>query len=395
MKKTLAIALALASTSTWSAPRDRWVTVDNSVLEKVQPKLGKSTQKLFSGEGATVVKMSEKEIEALSHVIHHELHRCGGFMGHDSYEEAKEAITSQGDLYFAKRALFADYSITEQDIVAPLIKMVREDSIRGVINSLANFHNRFYKAQTGYQSSEFIKKTWENLSKHRTDVKVEFVQHSSWLQPSIVMTIEGAVKSDEIVVLGGHADSISGMFGQSSSRAPGADDNASGIATITEVIKVLMESDFRPERTIQFMGYAAEEVGLLGSKEIATKYKKEGKSVVGVMQLDMTLRKGTANKDIVMMSDYTNQAQNEFLGRLIDEYVKVPWGYSRCGYGCSDHASWTANGYPASIPFESTMEDINRKIHTAQDTLESAGGDASHAVKFAKLATAFVVEMAK
>jgi leucyl aminopeptidase len=83
------------------------------------------------------------------------------------------------------------------------------------------------------------------------------------------------------------------------------------------------------------------------------------------------------------------------LGRLIDEYVKVPWGYSRCGYGCSDHASWTANGYPASIPFESTMEDINRKIHTAQDTLESAGGDASHAVKFAKLATAFVVEMAK
>jgi len=40
------------------------------------------------------------------------------------------------------------------------------------------------------------------------------------------------------------------------------------------------------------------------------------------------------------------------------------------------------------------MEDINRSIHTSNDTLESAGGDASHAAKFAKLATAFVVELA-
>src|SRR5690606_31673746 len=157
-------------------------------------------------------------------------------------------------------------------------------------------------------------------------------------------------------IVGGHADSIAGMFG-GGGRSPGADDNASGIATITEVIRILMNNNFKPKRTIQFMGYAAEEVGLLGSKEIATNYKRELKKVVGVMQLDMTLHKGTIDKDIVMMADFTNQAQNEFLGRLIDEYVKVSWGYSRCGYGCSDHASWTANGFPASMPFESTMED--------------------------------------
>jgi leucyl aminopeptidase len=41
------------------------------------------------------------------------------------------------------------------------------------------------------------------------------------------------------------------------------------------------------------------------------------------------------------------------------------------------------------------MEDINKKIHTANDTLQNAGGDAKHAAKFAKLATAFVVELAK
>jgi len=396
MKKTLGLlALSMAS-AVFASPKSYWLTVDSQILEKIQPRMEKSLQgALVSSNGATIVKLSEKEIEKLSDVIHHEMHRCGGFISHESFEEAREALSSQGEMYFAKHAKFGDYSITKQSVVAPMVSMVKEESIRDMIIKLSNFHNRYYKAQTGVQSSEFIRDVWRDLSKHRSDVKVELVTHSNWPQPSIVMTIQGSVKSDEIVILGGHADSISGMFGGSTNRAPGADDNASGIATITEVIRILMQTGFKPEKTIQFMGYAAEEVGLLGSKEIAGRYKQDGRRVVGVMQLDMTLNKGTENKDIVMMSDYTNQAQNEFLGRLIDEYVKVPWGYSRCGYGCSDHASWTAAGYPASIPFESTMDDINRKIHTAQDTLQSAGGDAKHSAKFAKLATAFVVEMAK
>jgi bacterial leucyl aminopeptidase len=393
MKKIMGLIALTLSASVLAAPKAQWVTVDNTVLAKIRPKLNKSVQTLYSAQGASVVKLSQDEIESLSHVIHNELHRCGGFIAHESFEEAQNALSFQGDMYFAKSAIFTDYTIDQANIVAPLVAQVEEPSIRSMIEKLSNFNTRFYKSETGIKSSEFIRDTWSELSKHRSDVKVELYKHSSWPQASIIMTIQGSEKSDEIVIVGGHADSISGMFG-GNSRAPGADDNASGIATITEVIRVLMQNDFKPKRTIQFMGYAAEEVGLLGSKDIAGNYKNKSKKVIGVMQLDMTLNKGTADKDIVMMADYTNGAQNEFLGKLIDEYVKVPWGYSRCGYGCSDHASWTAAGYPASIPFESTMEDINHKIHTAQDTLQSAGGDAKHAAKFAKLATAFVVELA-
>jgi bacterial leucyl aminopeptidase len=393
MKKMIGLFSLTLCAAALAAPTQQWLTVDNAILAKIRPKLNKSVQTLHSSEGASIVKLNSLEVEQLSQIIHHDLHRCGGFIQHASLEEAKEALTSQGDIHFAKRAIFADYSINQAALVRPLVNMVSEPSIRGMINRLTEFHTRYYKSDTGVKSSEFIRDTWAALAKGRNDVKVELFKHSNWPQPSIIMTIEGSEKSNEVVILGGHADSIAGMFG-GGSRAPGADDNASGIATITETIKILMQSDFKPKRTVQFMGYAAEEVGLLGSKEIAANYKNAGKQVIGVMQLDMTLRNGTANKDIVMMSDFTNQSQNEFLGRLIDEYVKVPWGYSKCGYGCSDHASWTANGYPASIPFESTMEDINRSIHTAKDTLESAGGDAKHAAKFAKLATAYVVELA-
>jgi leucyl aminopeptidase len=394
MKKILGLLTLSFATVVMAAPKTQWLTVDNEILARIRPKMTKSVSSLYSSQGASVVELTAAEVEQLSDTIHHELHRCGGFIAHESFEAAREALSSQGEMYFAKRALFADYSITKQSVVAPMVAMVQEKSIRDMIISLSNFNTRYYKSETGVQSSEFIRDTWAALSKHRSDVQVELIKHNNWPQASIVMTIKGSTKSDEIVILGGHADSIAGMFG-GGGRAPGADDNASGIATITEVIRILMETGFKPERTIQFMGYAAEEVGLLGSKDIANRYKQSAKRVVGVMQLDMTLNKGTADKDIVMMADYTNQAQNEVLGRLIDEYVKVPWGYSRCGYGCSDHASWTAAGYPSSIPFESTMEDINRKIHTAQDTLQTSGGDAKHASKFAKLATAFVVELAK
>lgn len=395
MKKIIGLVALVLSTATMAAPAApaQWLTVDNQILAKIRPKLNKSVQTVFTAEGASVVKLTAAEVEQLSHLIHHDLHRCGGFMQHESQKEAIEALTSQGDMHFAKRAIFADYEINQASTVTPMVAQVAEKSIRDMILKLSEFNTRYYKSETGVKSSEFIRDSWAALAAKRNDVKVELYKHKNWPQASIIMTVTGSEKPEEIVIVGGHADSIAGMFG-GGGRAPGADDNASGISTITEVIRILMTNNFKPKRTIQFMGYAAEEVGLLGSKEIAASYKAKSQKVVGVMQLDMTLRKGTVDKDIVMMADFTNTAQNEFLGRLIDEYVKVPWGYSRCGYGCSDHASWTANGFPASIPFESTMEDINKSIHTAKDTLESAGGDAKHAAKFAKLATAFVVELA-
>ena len=394
MKKFITLLALSISAASFAAPKAQWLTVDSDVLAKIRPKLNKSVQSLYSAQGATVVKLTPAEVEQLSEVIHHELHRCGGFMAHESFEEAQAAIsTSLGDMQFAKKAIFADYEINQGSQVRPMVSQVSEPSIRNMIDKLSAYKTRHYKSPTGVESSIFIRDTWAALAKNRTDVKVELYKHKSWPQDSIVMTIEGSEKPNEIVIVGGHADSIAGMFG-GSGRSPGADDNASGISTITETIRILMDNNFKPKRTVKFMGYAAEEVGLLGSKEIANEHKAKGAQVIGVVQFDMTLRKGTLDKDIVMMADFTNQAQNEFLGRLIDEYVKVSWGYSRCGYGCSDHASWTAAGFPASMPFESTMEDINPSIHTAKDTVESAGGDAMHATKFAKLAIAFVAELA-
>jgi leucyl aminopeptidase len=142
------------------------------------------------------------------------------------------------------------------------------------------------------------------------------------------------------------------------------------------------------------MAYAAEEVGLRGSLAIARDYQKRRVNVVGALQLDMTNYAGS-DKDIWLMKDFTDAQQNAFLVALIETYVGATYGFDACGYACSDHASWTRIGVPASMPFESRMNERNKHIHTKKDTLELSDNNAQHAVKFARLGVAYAVEMAK
>lgn len=385
MKRVLALSLIVLSFSSYSAPRSKFISINKNIFSKIKDILPQK-QTLLHNHQATVVKLSEEEIVEVSAAIHKRLNRCGGFIAHESLVSAQKNINiSQNAI--SEEAFLNEYVITQQDIVPSLLEDIQETNIRDMVQKLSSFETRLYVSEEGVASSEFIHQTWSDLTKHRSDVKVELYKHRDFPQASIIATIEGSERPDEIVILGGHADSISDEH-----KAPGADDNASGISSITEVIRVMMAHNFKPKRTIKLMAYAAEEIGLLGSQDIAEEHRKAKAKVVGVMQLDMTLHKGTPDKDIILISDYTNKQQNQFLGKLIDEYVKVPWGYSRCGYGCSDHASWSAMGYPASFPFEASFNDLSPYIHTAEDVLENYG-DASHAVNFSKLAMAFLVEM--
>ena len=154
--------------------------------------------------------------------------------------------------------------------------------------------------------------------------------------------------------------------------------------------------DERAERTVQFMAYAAEEIGLRGSNAIATSYRNANKNVIGVMQLDMTNYRGTLGYDIVIFTDFTNAAQNQFVTNLINTYQPgLNITTSACGYACSDHASWHNKSYPASMPFEATFNNDNPNIHTANDTISVSNNNANHAMRFTKLALSFVGELAK
>lgn len=395
--KFIMIAMIIGCVSiaygTESQSQKIYITTDADTISSFQGFMPMAAHFVARNQDVAIFETRQSNVVGISQMMHEEHKRCGGFMVHYTLEDAIMAAKTAKSSGGKKTEVRHNYSIDQQERVAHYLPVASEAGVRAVITKLSSFKNRYFQSEYGVASSRWIASYWRELSAHRNDVKVELVKHARWAQESIVMTITGSESPDEIVVIGGHADSINGRSVET--IAPGADDNASGIGSISEVIRVAMKVGYKPKKTVMFMGYAAEEVGLLGSAEIANNFKKNKKTVVGVMQLDMTGHHGTSDKDIVMMSDYTNKDQNAFLGALIDKYLGLAWGYSRCGYGCSDHASWHKAGYAASIPFESTMGDINHKIHSTEDTLANIGGDATHALKFTKLALAYMVELAK
>lgn len=401
LKRSMMIVISIASFSVWSAPKKLWVTIGTDVKKEMGSHKGASKNVKFyqSQNNVSVAEVDVEGLGEISHVMHDSFHRCGGFIVHDSKEAAEKHLNELPQINsLASNVIFNNYSIDQSDKVNKMITHVDEFSIRSMIEKLSSFHTRYYTSDDGVKSQKWLLNHWKEIAGARSDISVDFFNHKNWPQPSVILTVQGTSNKDEVIVIGGHADSIAANWlgmGSKTARSPGADDNASGISTITEALKALVKSNYQPKRTIKFMAYAAEEVGLKGSKEIAKSYKKEGINVIGKIQFDMTNFNGTGSQDIVMMSDFTNKAQNEFVGKLIDQYVQAPWGYDKCGYGCSDHASWHSQGFPATMPFEARFKDMNSKIHTKNDTIEQSNGTADHAVKFAKLAISYMVEMGK
>lgn len=392
---TLAVTLGVISTAALTqspVQKSVYITIDSDAVSFSRSNFNQTVEYVDSYGDISILKVDVNSIDSLSHEMHHVFNRCGGFMVHENVDEAFELLNSQdGVQKFAKRNSFVNYSINSEDLVLPLLTEVSDARILADMAHLSSYKTRHYKSPEGIEAAKWIAEHWKTIASHRNDVTVELFKHARFDQPSVILTIEG--ESDEIIIVGGHLDSIAGFWG-SSSKAPGADDNASGIATISEIMRVLFNGSFKPQKTIQFIGYAAEEAGLLGSNEIATQYKRDGRNVIGVMQLDMTNYKGTKDLDIVLMRDYTNDDQNKFIGSLLDHYFpEIKWGYDRCGYGCSDHASWHTQGFPASMPFEAKKADMNPHIHSARDTLDSLGNNANHAAKFAKMAIAYIIEL--
>ncbi len=390
-------ALLFAATPVLAQPdsgaTERWITLGADAFEALQewPELAPLEE--LEAEGDIVLtRVRVRDLERISARLHEATRRCGGFLAHRTLERARRALE------VADRASVLgapiDYTIDLQALVESLEPAIQKPEILATINHLSTaYNNRYHEHPSGVAAAQWIHDLWQGYAQDRADVSVELVTHSGINQPSVVLTIPGTSLPDEVVVLGGHLDSVA--FGSSDPDflAPGADDNASGIAVLSEVIRVAMAGGYFPQRTIQVMGYAAEEVGLVGSQDIADDYQTAGTNVVAVLQLDMTDYFGSV-EDMAFLSDFTNGDLTTFLGELVDTYQpELLWTTTACGYGCSDHASWHLEGFPASMPSEARFGQHNPAIHTSSDTLATLGDNVDHAYKFARLALAFMVEI--
>ena len=348
---------------------------------------------ISSLNGYSAIKLNEKAAEKLHHMI---LTHGPGFIFEKSKEQAIRTIKNHHTL--RKQRKVANFSITEDQNVNRGISLVNNANIDAHIRELEAYDTRFHTTESARQSIADLRKKWKKMSRGRTDVSVRTVKHESSEMPSLIMTIKGQELPDEYVIVGGHMDTTSP---QRETLAPGADDNASGIAAVTEMARVLFEMNYQPKRSIEFMAFAAEEVGLRGSREIAQDYKNRNVNVVSYVQFDMTNYKGSSS-DIYLTDDtYNSSDLNSFLVSLMTHYNasgkhQFTYDYTRCNYGCSDHYSWAQQGYAAAFPFEAAFSDYNPYIHTTGDTSDKfPTPNATHAAKFTKLGIEYLIEASK
>ena len=363
---------------------------------------GVATPRDSTGMPLVIAETRADRLGDISRYVHENERRCGGYFAFPDRAQAEAFVRGdRAKLAMAKSAL-ARYALDNQATVGRWLPQVQEQRLYDTINHLSRYRNRYYASSHGRTSAEWIRDHWQSLAAGRSDVTTELFTACSTCstQPSVILTIRGWDLPDEVVVLGAHLDSINGNTRNDPNQlAPGADDDASGIATLTETLRIALADGWQPRRTVKFMGYAAEEVGLRGSNAIAQSFRAGGVNVVSVLQVDMTNYKSGAVTDMKLISDYSNTDLKNFFVTLFDTYL-APMGLTRsntaCGYACSDHASWTNAGYPAAMMFEAGDPGGSFPyIHTPYDTLATMGESAQHSVKFTQFALAYLGETAK
>jgi len=103
---------------------------------------------------------------------------------------------------------------------------------------------------------------------------------------NVIATLQGTDPGDDRkILISAHLDSRAQLDNDSTSYAPGADDDASGIAAILELVRIMSASKF--PATIVFMAVSGEEHGLYGARHIAARAKDEKWNIIAMLNNDM------------------------------------------------------------------------------------------------------------
>ncbi|KAG8761659.1 hypothetical protein FRC14_000043 [Serendipita sp. 396] len=286
---------------------------------------------------------------------------------------------------------------THQTEVQAMISTLSLNNLKTDLDVLTAYNNRYYRSTTGAASSNDLLTKLKSIASAAPGTGGAITVKSftnTFAMPSLIARIEGTNPTAPIVVVGAHLDSIN-QGSPMDGRAPGADDDGTGCVNLIEAFRKMTAAGFKPSAPVEFHWYAGEEGGLLGSAAIAKSYATAKTPVRGMLQLDMTAYVKPGTTPVVgFITDYVDASLTAFVKTLIPAYLSnIGTAESKCGYGCSDHASWTSAGYSSVFPFESTFGTDNPAIHGPGDTVNATGFDWNHAHEFTKLAVAFLMEL--
>lgn len=196
---------------------------------------------------------------------------------------------------------------------------------------------------------------------------------------NIIAWIEGNELKEEIVVVGAHMDHIGWGPAMSRSRGmaihPGADDNASGTVALIQIAKAVSLLKGQNKRTVVFISFSAEEMGLIGSRYYCNNpvFPKENPNIqnhVFMLNMDMVGYLGKAKNNVSFNEGESSTDISSIIGELSKKYSFAKSITGRRSGG-SDHASF----YNKKVPIAFLHTGMHNHYHTPRDTVDKINFD--------------------
>ncbi len=238
-----------------------------------------------------------------------------------------------------------------------------------------NFADQLFESQ-GLNLEEYQKKISESKTPAsftfkdvRVKIKtgVEEVQKESW---NVAGYLEGndTVLKNEYVVVGAHFDHL-GMGetgslyrGDESQIHNGADDNASGTTGVLELAEKFANEKDKLKRSIIFIAFSGEELGLLGSAHFVSNTPVPVSQMSTMINMDMIGRLNEKN-ELIVYGVGTSTEWKELLNGTNTYNFNL--AFHDDGYGPSDHSSFYGKNIPVLFFFTGTHTDYHRPTDDA------------------------------
>lgn len=201
--------------------------------------------------------------------------------------------------------------------------------------------------------------------------KIDRSPRTTW---NVAATLPGrGPLADQFIVVGAHYDHVGyGYTGGSRTDEygvvhPGADDNASGTAGLilaAEQLKRRFEGSEADRRSIVFVGFSAEEMGLIGSREYVKTGPLTSAQTYAMLNMDMI---GRLRDDAIEIAGSGTAEGFEDLIRPDVARSGLKATFSPGGRGPSDHASF----YAAGVPVLHVFTGLHEQYHTPRDTTDT------------------------
>jgi Zn-dependent M28 family amino/carboxypeptidase len=201
--------------------------------------------------------------------------------------------------------------------------------------------------------------------------------------------------SDNLIIISAHYDSRMQDINNTNGRAPGADDNASGVSAILELARILSQIDLK--NNIQFVLFSGEEQGQWGSKNYV-KYLHDNNIRINLLiNADMIGYPPQGSNKVNLEYDWGNKVPTNdipsyivgtFMKRIALEYTKLNTTLTILSN--SDYRPFEAFGYTVIGVHDGGVEQ-NPNYHSTSDTPDTL--DLKYLSSITKLFLATILEL--